>query len=54
MKREEPKLCSVYDRTGGCKEVVSGAEHIIFMCLVTEGEHLDKVWLREIPWKGIP
>ena len=21
---------------------------------VSEGEHLDKSWLKEIPWKGIP
>ena len=37
---------------GGCKEIVSGAFQSHWNAL--EGEHLDKVWLREIPWKGIP
>ena len=38
----------------GCKKITSGAKHIIFICLVPEGEHLDKSWLGEISWKGIP
>ena len=36
--------------SGGCKEIVSEVP----LCGINEGEHLDKVWLEEIPWKGIP
>ena len=36
----------------GCKKMTSGA--FVLKTKVSEGEHLDGVWLVEIPWKGIP
>ena len=37
---------------GGCKRMTSGV--FLIDGNISEGEHLDKVWLVEIPWKGIP
>ena len=36
--------------------MTSGAEYPADKagCLVSEGEHLDGVWLVETPWKGVP
>ncbi len=36
----------------GCKKIVS--EVFLIDGNISEGEHLDEVWLEEVPWKGTP
>ncbi|PIR02244.1 MAG: hypothetical protein COV63_01520 [Candidatus Nealsonbacteria bacterium CG11_big_fil_rev_8_21_14_0_20_37_68] len=35
-----------------CKKIMSGV--FLINRNAAEGEHLDEIWLAEIPWKGIP
>jgi len=37
---------------GGYKKITSGV--FLIDGNISEGEHLDEVWLKESPWKGEP